>query len=560
MMPTNVLIIDDSKAITKVITKILLSNKISNYFFHEEHIYIAYDGMQAFELLSKNPKISLVISDVMMPELNGEELIEMLIDTDKIKTLEVIFITTLMNKNNISKKIKESIKGVIYKPFNTVSFSDFFNEIQIEHKKKLHNQQKIKSNHVKQMKYIRTWVQDYCDEENINISLEILEPIISDEFTHHYVIDKDEIYMIYQMILENYINVVNSSCKLNNLLMKKIYNIWHEPERYKPLGVSEDFNNIILNAQNSLTDLSKKDDVRYSIILPLNHLLIQIKNRVKVKQKLSYDDFMPYMDKLLDVFLEIDLKYDNSEILLILNHIKEIERFESELKSLLNKSKLVELFVNLNKAPHLLDGVSNHINTCIKYIKQQIITLYVFKANELAWQKAKKSSNIVAYLKSNLKFKMINTHNVLHEWGIIDKSNIKRFQKYDRERIILATKDLKILEVFKKNLVADMPSLDILIFNTTSILKSELEKCTYTRIVVDLDFTNSVFSNGIQLIKLLTKKYPDIEKIVHDNGLYLLVTVAQAEMLKKSKITFKYKIFLKPLDNKKIFSQFYLEN
>lgn len=560
MIPTNVLIIDDSKMITKLTAKILLSNKISNYFFHEDHIYIAYDGMQAIEMLSKYPNISLLISDIMMPELNGHELIEILIDTGKIKTLDVIFITTPINTKIISKKISENIKGVIYKPFSAESFSDFFNNLEIEHERKIQNQKKIKSDHAKQIKYIRTWVQNYCDEDKIDIQPETLETLINSEFDHFYAIDADELYMTCQIVLENYIKSIDNSLVVNSLLMEKVYNIWRHPEKYKTLGMHENFHDIMLNTEAFSNSMSVKEHLKYSFILPLNRLLTKVRDMAKDKQKLLHDDFTPYLDKLLDTFLEIDSNYKNMEVLSILNHIKEIEKFQEELKPLLEKSNLIEKFVYLKDDQDILEDVEKHISTCIKYISQQIIPYYVFKANDLAWQNAKRSSKIVGYLKSNLKFKMINTHNLLHQRGIIDRNEIKKFQKYDKEKIVLATRDLETLEMFKKKLTLDMPPLEILIFKSVSILKNELEKHSYKRVVVDLSFANAIFDNGYLLVKLLNKKFQEFEKIVERGELYLLATPAQKEMLEKSKIKFKYKVFSKPLDNRKIFERFYLEN
>ncbi|MDX9756943.1 MAG: response regulator, partial [Sulfurimonas sp.] len=342
MTPTNVLIIDDSKMITRLTAKILLSNKISNYFFHEDYIYIAYDGMQAIEILSKYPNISLLISDIMMPELNGHELIEILIDTGKIKTLDVIFITTPINTKIISKKISENIKGVIYKPFSAESFSDFFNNLEREHERKIQYEKKIKSDHAKQMKYIRTWVQNYCDEDKIDIQSEALETLIRSEFDHFYAIDADELYMTCQIVLENYIKSIDNSLAVNSLLMEKIYNIWRHPEKYKALGMRESLDDIMLNAEAFSNSMPIKEHLKYSFILPLNRLLTKVRDMAKDKQKLLHDDFTPYLDKLLDIFLEIDSNYKNMEVLSILNHIKEIEEFQEELKPLLQKSNLID--------------------------------------------------------------------------------------------------------------------------------------------------------------------------------------------------------------------------
>lgn len=560
MIATDVLIIDDSKMITRLIAKILLSNKISNHFFHQDHIYIAYDGMQAIEMLSKHPGIKLLISDVMMPELSGNELVEMLIDTGKIKNLDVIFITTPINKNTISKKISENIKGVIYKPFSAENFCEFFNDLEIEHQAKIQKRKKVKSDHSKQMKHIRTWIQDYCEAQNIEIRSELLESLIADEFDHFYAIDEDEIYMNYQIILENYIKSINDSLNIENTLAQKIYNQWRHPQKYKALGIHENFLEIVSNAKTPLPDVALKDHIRHSIVLPLNRLLTKTRDTSNVKQKLPYEDFMPFLEKLADTFLEIDPNYKNTELLSALDHVREIEKFQQELKLFSHNANLTKTFAYLTEVPDLLEEVKKHMDTGVRYISQQIIPYYLFRVNELAWYNARKSSKIIDYLKNYMRSKMINTHNFLHQRGIIDRTDIKKFQKYEKEKVFLATRDLEVLELFKKKMLYSMPWFEITIFKSVSIIKKELEKDHYNKIMIDLSFTNSIFENGFLLAKLLNKKIQEFEKIAQRGGLYLIATPSQEEILQKSKIPFKYQVFLKPLDDKKIYQRFYLEN
>lgn len=560
MIPTDVLIIDDSKTITKLTAKVLLSNKITNRFFHKDSIHIAYDGIEAIEILSKYPNISLVISDVMMPELNGNELIEILIDTGRIKTLEVVFITTPVNKSSISDKSLAYIKGVVYKPFSVESFSDFFNDLQKEYEEKIQNQKKIKTTHTRQMKYIRTWIQDYCLQEQIDIHVKTLESLIKEEFNHSCVIDVQEIYMIYQIILENYIKSINYNLKLNLLLAEKIYKTWLYPEIYKSLGINESFDEIVQSSQTLSKDDSLKENIRLSMILPLNRLLTKTRDGAKVKQKLPYDDFAPFLDKLISVFVGIDDKYQSIEVQSILNHLQEILKFHDELVLLTKEKNLVDKFPVLGETAEITPSVIRHMHTCLKYITQQIIPFYVFKANNTAWQKAKKSPKILNYLKNNLKFQIPSTHNLLFQRGIIDRAESKKFQKYEKEKLILITRDLEILEAFKKKLAYDMPSLEILIFKSASILKNELEKHVYKKIIIDLNFKDSVFENGFYLFKYLNKHLAEFEKIANSGGLYFIPDISHKEILEKTKSKYNYKIIKKPIESKKIFEQFYLEN
>ncbi len=556
MTPTNVLIIDDSKVITKMTARALLSNKIDTHHFHIDNIYIAYDGMQAFEMLGQYPNISLVISDVMMPELTGEELIEILIDTGKISSLEVIFMTTQVNK--ISKQTSDYIKGIIYKPFNDESFSKLFNELDIEHKKKIIELEKLKQKHEIQMKYINSWIHDYSKEEKINIVPQKLNKIIAVEFDHNHKVDEQEILMILNSVLDNYLFENSISHNINHALIKRIYNSWREPDKYKELGILNEFSHVMESATNSISESSTNDDIRFILILPLNQILSKTKKKVNIYGKLAYDDFVSYMDDLLEIFESIDTSYSSSETKLVLTHIKEIQKFATELESLSNIDNLTETFFVLGNESEHFSTISEHMKISIKYINQQVIPFYVSKANTIAWENAKKSPKIATYLKHNLKEKMINTHNLLHQAGIIDRNNLKKFRKYDTERIIVVSKKLEILELFKNVLTQDLPSLDVLIYSQDSILASNLEKKNYSKIVVDLNYHSSVFKNGLQMLKTLRKRHPKIDALIKNGGLYILASHEQMETLRNIKDNLNYKIILKPLNKANVFDKFYL--
>lgn len=558
--PTSVLIIDDSKVITKLTAKALLFNKIKNYYFHEEHIYIAHNGMEAFSILSAYPQISLVISDLIMPELSGEELIEILIDTGKISSLEVIFISSQVNTDRLSKNIKEHIKGIIYKPFSDSTFSVVFNQMQAEDDKKKQHIKKLKQIHSKQIKYINSWIYDYCQKENILFSQDVLDKIVSDEYNHNFEITKEELFMIFYSVASGYTYAIDNSYKLNTLVLQNIYNAWLEPQKYKRLGIIDEFEEIVSIAQTSLSIDSSEDEIKFLLTLPINQLLVKTKNIAKTKQTLLYNDFVPYLNELIDKFVQIDSKYSCNEVQAILEHIKEIVEFESLLKGLLNKTAVIEKFQNLKEAPKIIEDIRKYFNACIKYIKGNVIPFYVYKANQVIWREAKKSSKITIYLKSNLKKKMINTHNLLYHLNIINRQEMKNFQKYDRDKIFIFTKNLEILTVFKKLSVEKVPSLEISLVNTFSIFKKELEKQQNSKLVIDLNFTNSVFADGLQMLKFIIKKIPAVEPIIYSNNLYLLVTFDELEKLKQNKIKVQYKVILKPINTQSIFEEIYLKN
>ncbi|MDA7818148.1 response regulator [Sulfurimonas sp.] len=558
MQPTDVLIIDDSKVITKITTKALLLNKIDGYAFDVEHIHIAYDGMEAFEFLGSHPEISLVIADVMIPRLTGEELIDRLIDTNRISSLDVIFMSTQVNKGSIHKKSLEHIQGVIYKPFNDETFSESFNQISQNAKIKLDETKEIKQNHSQQTQYLNSWISDYLQKESLELKTDILEPMINLEFEHNNVVNNDEFFMLFNSVLDSYIFEIDETHQLNLPLIKNIYDRWREPEKFQDLGVVSEFDKIITAAKNSLSEKSTLEDIRFIFILPINHLLNKTKKRINTQDKYTYEDFMPYFDDLLEVFTSIDINYQATETKLILQHIQELQSLQEKVKELYNKDKISKYFEKIAKSSENINAIYEHIKMSLRYIKLQIIPFYIHKANSTAWQKAKKSPTIAKHLKSYLKDQMFNTHNLLCNKKIISPEDMKQFHKYDIEKVILLSKNLDTLDLFKNELAKKLPYLDIFLYTKNSILKRALEKETYCKVVIDLDYHDSIFQNGLLITKALLKHHKKIKSLAENSCLYILVSQEQLPSISMYQDKLNYKIILKPLTKANIFDKFYL--
>ena len=86
----NILIAEDDKEIARSIG-IYLKNENFNIFY-------AYDGLEALEIF-KNEKIDLIIMDLMMPNLSGEEAII------KLREISVVPIIILSAKSEDTDKI-----------------------------------------------------------------------------------------------------------------------------------------------------------------------------------------------------------------------------------------------------------------------------------------------------------------------------------------------------------------------------------------------------------------------------------------------------------------------
>lgn len=102
------LIADDSAFFQKQISKTLQDEGF--------HTIVAEDGQQAWEILvEKRDKISLLVTDIEMPNLNGFELTEKIRDDAHFKTLPIIAITTLAGEDDVKRGKKAGVDEYLIK-------------------------------------------------------------------------------------------------------------------------------------------------------------------------------------------------------------------------------------------------------------------------------------------------------------------------------------------------------------------------------------------------------------------------------------------------------------
>ncbi|NRB10385.1 MAG: response regulator [Rickettsiaceae bacterium] len=78
----------------------------------------AYDGQQAIDLAREHvDNLALILSDVMLPDVNGYEIYNILRAEDKFKQIPFIFQSGIASQGiDLSQYIKEKVT-IIYKPY-----------------------------------------------------------------------------------------------------------------------------------------------------------------------------------------------------------------------------------------------------------------------------------------------------------------------------------------------------------------------------------------------------------------------------------------------------------
>ncbi len=106
----SVLIVEDNPGMLKVTVDAL----------HEEYnLHIAQNGVEALEKLNKfGDQISLILSDVLMPEMNGFDLCEKVMSEEKWKHIPFIFNSALFEEKDQIKGFELGATDYLIKPYN----------------------------------------------------------------------------------------------------------------------------------------------------------------------------------------------------------------------------------------------------------------------------------------------------------------------------------------------------------------------------------------------------------------------------------------------------------
>ncbi len=110
-MAVDILIVDDSAAIRKILQRVLLQAEVPLGKVHE-----AGDGVEALAKLSEE-KVGLILSDINMPNMDGLEFLGKLKSTDSLKDVPVVMITTEGGQAKVLEAVNLGAAGYVRKPF-----------------------------------------------------------------------------------------------------------------------------------------------------------------------------------------------------------------------------------------------------------------------------------------------------------------------------------------------------------------------------------------------------------------------------------------------------------
>ncbi len=117
--PVDVLIVDDSTAIRKILQRVLTQQAE----IPVGSVLEAGDGLEALAVLRER-RVSLIFSDINMPNMDGLQFLAQLRANQAWKAIPVVMITTEGSQARVMEAIDLGASGYVRKPFTPDQIKD----------------------------------------------------------------------------------------------------------------------------------------------------------------------------------------------------------------------------------------------------------------------------------------------------------------------------------------------------------------------------------------------------------------------------------------------------
>ena len=111
MSEIRALIVDDSSVMRTFIRRIIVLSGMEDAVFLE-----APDGYEALRLL-REQWVDVVLTDINMPTMDGEELVRCLAADDLLKSVPVLIVSTDGTESRMKQMLALGARGYVKKPF-----------------------------------------------------------------------------------------------------------------------------------------------------------------------------------------------------------------------------------------------------------------------------------------------------------------------------------------------------------------------------------------------------------------------------------------------------------
>ncbi len=168
-----ILIVEDNIQLAKFI-ELLLKDKYN--------VVVKYNGQEAWDYLNE-PEIKLpelIISDIMMPKMDGFELLEKVKEDDRLSLLSFLFLTARDNKDDILRAMRIGVEDYLTKPFAEAELLHVVNQLISNYRVRINSRKEYEEELKKTL--VETIGGDQSGSEMPSIQLSEGLPLADKEF------------------------------------------------------------------------------------------------------------------------------------------------------------------------------------------------------------------------------------------------------------------------------------------------------------------------------------------------------------------------------------------
>lgn len=124
-----ILLVEDNEADIVLVQEALKDAKVFNT------LHIVRDGQDAVDFLTLKPSVNpdkivpgLVLLDLYMPKMNGQEVLKFIKTDDKLKIIPVVVMTSSQEESDIARAYEQQANSYVVKP---VDFNQLINVVGV---------------------------------------------------------------------------------------------------------------------------------------------------------------------------------------------------------------------------------------------------------------------------------------------------------------------------------------------------------------------------------------------------------------------------------------------
>ncbi|WP_290817986.1 response regulator [Halovivax sp.] len=122
--PVEILLVEDNPGDVRLTEEAFREARIEN------NLHVVTDGVEALQFLERRgeygdvPRPDLVLLDLNLPRMNGDEVLEALKDDPELRTIPVIVLTSSAAEEDVVKSYKLHANAYLTKPVDPAEFID----------------------------------------------------------------------------------------------------------------------------------------------------------------------------------------------------------------------------------------------------------------------------------------------------------------------------------------------------------------------------------------------------------------------------------------------------